>query len=77
MSVQECIQVYENLARRIFQMELVKTGSRILKGHIFSGTKLKEAIQEVVEQKKGETSTRMKDARADRPRDRLEPICRT
>lgn len=75
MSVQECIQVYENLARRIFQIELVKAGFRILKGHIFSGNKLKEAIQEVVEENKGATSTKMKDARGDQ--DRVESICRT
>ncbi|KAG8896301.1 hypothetical protein FRC01_011900, partial [Tulasnella sp. 417] len=75
MSVQECIEAYENLARRIFQIEVVKTGSRLLKGHIFSGNKLKEAIQEVVESRKGKTSTKMKDLREDR--DKVEPICRT
>ncbi|KAG8920533.1 hypothetical protein FRC00_009863 [Tulasnella sp. 408] len=61
MSIPECIDAYRELAKDVFDVDLLAVASNLLDGHRFSGSKLQQAVEKVVERYKGATSTKMWD----------------
>ncbi|KAG8950920.1 hypothetical protein FRC04_006984 [Tulasnella sp. 424] len=57
MSIPDCIAAYCELSKHIFDESLLKILPRLLKAHKFSGDKLKEAIERVVDERRGSSST--------------------
>ncbi|KAG8925718.1 hypothetical protein FRC00_003713 [Tulasnella sp. 408] len=75
MSIRDCIAAYCELAKDVFDVNLFDAASGLLSGHRFSGDKLQQAVEKVVQRHKGATSTKMWDS-PDR-RSETECACRT
>ncbi|KAG8939819.1 hypothetical protein FRC00_013503, partial [Tulasnella sp. 408] len=75
MSIPECIAAYRELAKEVFDVGAWDVAVNLLDGHKFSGSKLQEAVEKVVNKYKGRTSTKMWDN--PERRSEQERVCRT
>ncbi|KAG8917339.1 hypothetical protein FRC01_002515 [Tulasnella sp. 417] len=75
MSIRDCIEAYRELSKEVFDINALNVAINILDGHRFSGGRLQSAVEKVVDQYKGRTSTKM----WDNPENRSgrERVCRT
>lgn len=64
MSISECIDVYCKMSKQVFKLHSLPKHTRlIMDGHKFSGIKLGEVVDQVVNQYRGQTDTKMQDPR--------------
>lgn len=75
MSIPECIAAYRELAKEVFDVNSFDVAVNLFDGARFSGTKLQQAVETVVERYRGGTSTKMWDNPERRPEN--ERVCRT
>ncbi|KAG8950940.1 hypothetical protein FRC04_007004 [Tulasnella sp. 424] len=75
MSIRDCIDAYRELSKEVFDIGALDVAVNILDGHRFSGGRLQSAVEKVVQQYKGTTSTKMWDN--PERRSERERVCRT
>ncbi|KIO25016.1 hypothetical protein M407DRAFT_244232 [Tulasnella calospora MUT 4182] len=75
MTIPECIAAYRELAQEVFDVDAVRVAVNLRNGAKFSGTKLQQAVEKVVNRHKGRTSTKMWDNPEHRSANEL--ACRT
>ncbi|KIO25015.1 hypothetical protein M407DRAFT_211325, partial [Tulasnella calospora MUT 4182] len=75
MSIPECIAAYPELAKEVFDVNALNVAVNLLGGAKFSGSKLQQAVEKVVDKHKGRTSTKMWDNPECRSAN--ERVCRT
>ncbi|KAG8940189.1 hypothetical protein FRC00_013162 [Tulasnella sp. 408] len=68
MSVRDCLQAYRELSKEVFDINAFNVAFNLLRGSRFSGYRLQKAVEELVEQYKGGTSTEMWDNPENRSR---------
>ncbi|KIO25018.1 hypothetical protein M407DRAFT_25657 [Tulasnella calospora MUT 4182] len=75
MSIRDCIEAYRELSKEVFDVGALDLGFNFWNGHRFSGDKLRKAIEKVVDEYRGTSSTKM----WDNPNRRTEEerVCRT
>ncbi|KAG8950942.1 hypothetical protein FRC04_007006 [Tulasnella sp. 424] len=75
MTIPECIAAYRELAKEVFDVNKFEVAKNLVDGAKFSGGKLQQAVETVVERHRRGTSTQMFDNPERRPPN--ERICRT
>ncbi|KAG8950943.1 hypothetical protein FRC04_007007 [Tulasnella sp. 424] len=75
MSIPECIAAYHELAKEVFDVNSLDVAVNLFDRAKFSGTKLQQAVETVVERYRGGTSTKMWDNPERRSEN--ERVCRT
>ncbi len=74
MTIPQCIAAYQELAKEVFDVNVLSQAANMLKAHRFSGQDLKTAVNSVVDKHCARSGTKMRDD----PEKRFgKKICRT